>query len=76
MALAMVWVSRIFVISLEMIAPGIIAQRLGERWGIPWLVLLGFVVGIGLGLTHLILLTNATAREGRSAKKTDDTQGE
>ncbi len=76
MAAAMVWVSRIFAISLEMIVPGIVAQKLGARWGMPGLVLPGFLIGISLGLGHLILMTRAAGRDGQRSKKQDPPRSE
>ncbi len=69
MASAMIWVSRIFAISAEMILPGLLGQWLADRWGIPFLVLLGFALGISLGLWHLILITRAADRARIEQKK-------
>jgi hypothetical protein len=59
MAVAMEWVSRIFAVSAEMVLPGLLGKWLGERWGHPSLVLIGFAIGISLGLWHLIVMTKA-----------------
>jgi hypothetical protein len=76
MALAMIWVSRIFAISAEMILPGLLGQWLAKRWGYPSLVLLGFALGISFGLWHLILITRGAERARIEQKKTDRSNGD
>jgi hypothetical protein len=71
MAVAMVWVSRIFAISAEMFVPGLLGDWLGKRWGFPNLALVGFALGISMGLTHLILMTKAESRATSKQKKSD-----
>lgn len=56
-ALAMEWVSRILVVSAEMVVPGLIGQWLDSRWGYSFLGLLGFGLGMVLGVTHLLVMT-------------------
>jgi hypothetical protein len=62
MAVALEWVSRIFAVSAEMILPGLLAKWLGNQWGLPWLILPGFALGICLGLWHLIVMTKTADR--------------
>ncbi len=57
MALAMEWVSRILVVSAEMVGPGLLGQWLDDRWGVSFLGLLGFAIGIPLGFVHLLVMT-------------------
>ena len=76
MAVAMVWVSRIFAISAEMILPGLLGRWLGERWGYPSLALLGFALGLSMALWHLIVLTRPTNRAGVRQKKSDRPEGD
>lgn len=54
---AMEWVSRILVVSAEMVVPGLIGQWLDSRWGYSFLGLLGFGVGMTLGVFHLLVMT-------------------
>jgi hypothetical protein len=72
----MIWVSRIFAISAEMIVPGLLGDWLGKRWGIPLLVLVGFALGISMALWHLIVLTKSTSRAGVGTKKSDRHAGD
>ena len=67
LALAMEWVSRIFVVGLEMVLPGLGGGWLDERWGTkPLLTLVGFGLGIVCGMTHLLLMTSADTRRQKS----------
>ena len=63
---AMHWVSRITVIALEMVLPGIGGQWLDRQGGSHWMGPTGFLFGITVGMFHLV----AISRE--SAKKEDD----
>lgn len=68
LALAMEWVSRIFVVGLEMVLPGLGGGWLDDRWGTkPLLTLVGFGLGIAGGLAHLLLMTSADSRRQKSA---------
>lgn len=57
MAIAMEWVSRITVVGLEMVLPGVAGQWLDQRYGTSFLALLGFAIGLTLALWHLIIMT-------------------
>jgi hypothetical protein len=81
MAAAMQWVSRITVIALEMVLPGIAGDWLDKRWGTSFLALVGFGLGITLGMWHLLVISKASTRrdskhrESGSAKDSDSTKG-
>jgi hypothetical protein len=63
----MEWVSRIFVVGLEMVLPGLGGGWLDDRWGTkPLLTLVGFGLGIAGGLAHLLLMTSADSRRQKS----------
>ena len=62
MAVAMEWVSRITVVSLEMVLPGLAGQWLDQRWGTQFLALLGFACGISGAMWHLIVMTRPAKR--------------
>ena len=64
MAIAMEWVSRIFTVALEMILPGLGGQWLDRKLGTGFLVLVGFVLGLTLGITHLLMMTKVVAGKG------------
>jgi hypothetical protein len=72
--LAFEWVARILAVSAEMVLPGLAGQWLDSRWGTQFLVLVGFGLGILLGITHLIVMTSA--RSGRSHVKEVDRSNE
>ncbi len=57
MGLALEWVSRILVVSAEMVLPGLLGKWLDDRWGVSFLGLLGFALGMSLGVFHLLAMT-------------------
>lgn len=57
MARAMQWVSRITTVAGEMVVPAVIGAWLDYRWGTNFLTLIGLLIGVPLGLWHLIKLT-------------------
>jgi hypothetical protein len=59
MAEATNWVSKITVVALEMILPGLAGLWLDNRLGTGFLALLGFVLGVPLGIRHLIAMTKS-----------------
>ena len=59
MAQAMEWVSRILAMCVVMILPGIGGHWLDKRLGTSFLALLGFMVGMVIGFTYLLVLTKA-----------------
>lgn len=54
---ALDWVTRITVVAVEMVLPGLAGQWADRRWGTRFLALIGFACGIGWGLLHLMLMT-------------------
>jgi hypothetical protein len=59
MAEATNWVSKITVVALEMILPGLAGMWLDNRLGTGFLALLGFALGVALGIRHLIAMTKS-----------------
>ena len=57
MAEAMNWVSKITTVALEMVLPGLAGLWLDSQLGTRFLTLLGFALGIPLGMWHLIAMT-------------------
>jgi hypothetical protein len=53
----MEWVSQITTVVAEMVVPGLAGQWLDKRWGTGFLTLLGFALGLSLGIWHLIAMT-------------------
>ena len=60
MAVAMEWVSRITTVALEMVLPGIGGQWLDARWQTSVFGPLGFVLGLVVGMWHLLRMTKST----------------
>lgn len=54
---AVEWVGRITVVALEMVLPGLAGQWLDERYGLSFLALLGFALGVTCGIWHLLVMT-------------------
>ncbi len=59
MANAIEWVSRITVIALEMVLPGLAGQWLDQRFGLSYLALVGFALGLVTGMWHLLVMTGS-----------------
>jgi hypothetical protein len=57
MAIAIEWVAKITTIGLEMVLPGIFGLWLDGRWGTQFLGLLGFALGVTVGIWHLLRMT-------------------
>jgi hypothetical protein len=57
MALAMAWVAKITTVSLEMSLPAIGGAFLDRRLGTRYWVLVGLVLGVTVGIWHLIQMT-------------------
>jgi hypothetical protein len=60
----MEWVSRITAVALEMVLPGLGGQWLDRRWGTSFLGLLGFALGMTVGIWHLLQMTRALNNKG------------
>lgn len=71
--LAFEWVSRILAVAAEMVLPGLAGQWLDRRWGTNFLVLIGFALGISLGIWHLLMMTSAGARKPTDSSKIKNT---
>lgn len=61
MAVAMEWVSRIITVALEMVLPGLAGDWLDKRWGTSYLALIGFALGVTVGVWHLLAISKSTA---------------
>ncbi len=63
------WATRIMVVSLEMVLPGLVGHWLDERLGtVVLLMLLGFALGGTAAAVHLVHMVRAE-NELRSAKR-------
>lgn len=66
LALAAEWVGRILAVGLEMVLPGLGGKWLDDRWGSgPLLTLVGFGLGMTIGIWHLLIMTSAKQRDRR-----------
>jgi hypothetical protein len=64
----MEWVARLTVVGVEMVAFGLGGVWLDKRLAIePLLALVGFAVGIGIGIFHLLVMTSPGRKEDKRA---------
>jgi F0F1-type ATP synthase assembly protein I len=60
------WASRIIVVALEMVLPGMAGYWLDQQFGTKVLfMLIGFAVGCTAGVAHLVQMTRADASRTR-----------
>lgn len=57
MAQGIQWVAKITTVALEMVVPAVIGSWLDQRLGTQFLVFVGLVFGVPLGMWHLIKMT-------------------
>jgi hypothetical protein len=73
LAVAMEWVSQITTVVAEMVLPGLAGQWLDDRWGTGFLALIGFALGLTVGIWHLIAMTRPkTGGTGKDQKHDKD----
>lgn len=71
-AIAYGWASRAISISLEMVVPGMIGVWLDKQFGtVAVFTVLGFSLGLTLGIVHLLHLTKSPQRQEN--RERDDT---
>lgn len=66
-AAATEWVAKITTVGLEMVLPAVGGRFLDRRWGTNYWVLVGLVLGVTVGIWHLIRMTQPKSRK-RSSK--------
>ena len=59
---AMQWVAVLTTIAMEMVLPGLAGRWLDGRFGTQYLVLVGFALGLTIGIYHLLQLTKAKSK--------------
>jgi len=69
----MEWVSQITTVVAEMVLPGLAGQWLDQRWGTEFIGLLGFALGLTVGIWHLLAMTRA--RNAGSSKERIESGG-
>jgi F0F1-type ATP synthase assembly protein I len=62
------WVGRVIAVAVEMVLPGVAGAWLDRTWGTVFLSPLGFVLGLLLGVTHLIVMVQAAGRAKKGAR--------
>jgi hypothetical protein len=65
------WVGRVVAVAVEMVLPGVAGSWLDRVWGTSFLALVGFGVGLAMGVTHLIVMVQASDRS-KSDSRSDD----
>lgn len=64
LAQAVEWVAKITTVALEMVLPAVGGAYLDRRWGTQYWALVGLVVGVILGIWHLLQLTRVKKGRG------------
>ncbi len=72
MAAAMQWVSRVFAVTIEIVGLGLLGDWLDKRWGTSFLALVGFALGLSLGIFHLIVMSKQPLSQQKSEDKPDE----
>ena|SRR5579863_10016046 len=63
------WLTQITTVVAEMVLPGLAGHWLDRRWGTEFLALIGFALGLTVGIWHLIVITRprTTGRGGNQS---------
>jgi hypothetical protein len=69
MAVAMEWVAKITTVAFEFFIPGVVGQWLDQRLGTKFLALAGFVLGLTVGLWHLLQMTRIKTKGPSKAER-------
>jgi uncharacterized protein YqgC (DUF456 family) len=72
LAAAVEWVAKITTVALEMVLPTVGGAYLDRRWGTRYWALVGLVVGVTVGLWHLLQLTRDASRPGKDKPEGSD----
>jgi hypothetical protein len=56
---AMQWVAILTTIAMEMVIPGLVGRWLDRRFGTGFLVMVGFALGLSVGIWHLVQVTKS-----------------
>lgn len=65
---AMTWVSRILAVAAVMVLPGVAGQWGDKHWGLSFLGLAGFAIGLVAGIAYLLAITKLPQKDGNRAK--------
>lgn len=73
LAAAADWVAKITTVALEMVLPTVGGAYLDRHWGTRYGALLGLILGVSVGLWHLLQLAReANLRNSRDRQKRQD----
>ena len=61
----MEWVSRVFAMCIAMVGPGLLGMWLDDKWGTVFLGVLGFGLGVALGIYYLLFITKQPPTNSR-----------
>jgi uncharacterized protein YqgC (DUF456 family) len=76
MAAAMEWVAKITTVVLEMVLPGVAGHYLDTQIGTSYWALIGFGVGMVVGILHLLQMTRRPPDPPMAAEEIQDRSGE
>ena len=62
-------ISRVLAAAVVIVAPGLLGHYLDKRLGTTYLVLVGFGLGLTVGITYLLLLSRQLEAEQKLAEK-------
>ena len=65
------WVGRVVAVAVEMVLPGLAGSWLDGTWGTRFLAPVGFVIGLVMGMTHLIVMAQASTRSKTGTRRND-----
>jgi uncharacterized membrane protein YedE/YeeE len=68
MAQALLWISRITTVGLEMVVPAIVGGMLDRYFDTKFLAVSGLVFGVVAGFWHLIMMTRPPSRPAPPGK--------
>ncbi len=72
MALAMEWVTKITTVGLEMVLPGVGGAYLDKYFHTSFLALLGFGLGLSVGIWHLLQMSKQPPEPPLAAEELQD----
>lgn len=65
------WVGRVMAVAVEMVLPGVAGYWLDGVWKTGFLAPVGFVLGLVMGMAHLIVMAQASARSKTGTRRED-----
>lgn len=75
-AKAYAWVAKVTTVVAEMVLFGVGGNWLDQQWGTSFLTPLGLMIGVSIGLFHLIWMTKSTNSKLSDQTSHKDSKGE